>query len=264
MRDVACDLCGAADAEPRMRKDRWTIVRCRRCRLVYLNPRPGPEVIARDYDWFRHGLPQSRKRRRRESPLRRLARIARRKGLRRGRSRERVVLRRIRKLVSGGRLLDVGCGEGEMVEAARDAGFDACGLDISDAAVAAAHREGRTAVRKDTVHDAPFPERHFDAILMMSYLEHEPYPTAAVRKARALLREGGHLFVKVPHYGSWNRMVLGAGWSGYFFPQHLFYFTPKTIRRLFEACGLEVVRNGFWDHVPVSDVLWATARRPLA
>ncbi|MDH3592013.1 MAG: class I SAM-dependent methyltransferase, partial [Planctomycetota bacterium] len=92
-------------------------------------------------------------------------------------------------------------------------------------------------------------------------LEHEPYPSEALRCARDLLRPGGHLFIKVPHYGSWNRRLMGRSWSGYFFPQHLFYFTPRTITRMLDKCGFETVRNRFRDHVPLSDVLWIAARR---
>ena len=57
-------------------------------------------------------------------------------------------------------------------------------------------------------------------------------------------------------------LFMGDKWSGYFFPQHLYYYTPKTIAGLLRKAGLEVARNGFWYHVPVSDVLWATGRRP--
>ncbi len=96
----------------------------------------------------------------------------------------------------------------------------------------------------------------------MSCLEHEHYLTRALTRIRELLRPGGCVFIKVPHCGCWNRMVMGKSWCGYYFPQHLYYFTPATIGRLFEKVGLETARNGFWDHVPVSDVLWATGRKP--
>ncbi|MGH7162120.1 MAG: class I SAM-dependent methyltransferase [Planctomycetota bacterium] len=261
MEHVSCDLCGSAERDPRLRHDGWTIVECRRCSLVYLDPRPDPGSIERDFDWFRHSPLQTGARRARESLVRRLLRRTRGKGLLRRKRREEVVLGRVKELVPSGRFLDVGCGDGFMVEAMAAAGFDAHGVDISDVAVAEARRLGRANVSKGTLHDAPFPPASFDVVLLMSYLEHEHRPTAALSRVRDLLRPGGHVFVKVPHYGSWNRVLLGRRWSGYFFPQHLYYFTPATIGRLFEKCGLTVVRNGFWDHVPVSDVLWATARR---
>jgi 2-polyprenyl-3-methyl-5-hydroxy-6-metoxy-1,4-benzoquinol methylase len=185
------------------------------------------------------------------------------RGLLRRIPREEVVAKRIREFVPpGGRLLDVGCGDGFMVGAMNEAGYESHGLDISDVAIEAAHKLGRPSVRKGTIHRAPYPPEHFDVMLMMSYLEHEHHPTRTMERVRELLKPGGHVFVKVPHYGSWNRLFLAKHWSGYFFPQHLFYFTPKTIARLFEKCGLEVVRNKWIDHVPVSDVLWATAKRP--
>jgi len=262
MLHVPCELCGSDERETVLERDGWRLVRCPRCRFVYLDPRPGLDEIARDYDWFRHAPLQTGARRRRESPLRRLLRRVRGRGVLRRRSRDRVVLARIRKLVPRGCFLDVGCGDGYMVAAMADAGYDACGLDISEVAVRRARERGCTGVRQGTVHDAPFEPASFDAVLLMSYLEHEHRPGAALRRVRELLRPGGHVFVKVPHYGSWNRRVMGRRWCGYFFPQHLSYFTPDTLARLAHQCALEVVRNGFWDHVPVSDVLWLTARRP--
>jgi SAM-dependent methyltransferase len=262
MEHVPCALCGADETRPELRREEWTLVRCRRCDLVYLDPRPEPEVIAEDYDWVSDSPVQTRSRRRRENPLRTLLRKARGKGILRRKPRQQKVLERIAEFVPGGRLLDVGCGHGDIVEAAGRAGYDAHGIDVSELAVAKAHERGRTTVRRGTIQDAPYPEGHFDAVLLMSYLEHEPAPAGALGRCRSLLRPGGHLFVKVPHYGSWNRRFMGRSWSGYFFPQHLYYFTPATLARLFRKCGFETVRNGFWDHVPFSDVLWATARRP--
>ena len=262
MERVPCDLCGADDAVPRHRKGEWTLVKCRRCGLVYLNPRPEPEVIARDFDWFRHSPLQTGARRARETPLRGWLRRMRGKGILRRRRREEVVLDRIREFAPSGRFLDVGCGDGFMVQAMAEAGYDAHGVDISDVAVGEAARLGRRNVAKGTVEAAPYAPGQFDVVLLMSYLEHEHRPASTLLRVRELLRPGGHLFVKVPHYGSWLRVVLGGSWSGYFFPQHLYYFTPRTLAKLFAKCGFETVRNGFWDHVPVSDVLWATARKP--
>jgi len=263
MEQVACDLCGADDAAPVLARDPWRVVRCRACGLVYLNPRPAPKEIAGDYDWFRHAPLQTASRRRKESGLRRLLRALRGKGLLRRQPREHVVLGRIREYVAGGRFLDVGCGDGSILVALSEAGYEVCGIDISEVAQAEARRRGCEAVQLATIHEAEFSPAGFDAVLMMSYLEHEPHPRAALSRVRELLKPGGHLFIKVPHYGSWNRKLLGLRWSGYFFPQHLYYFKPRTLARLVEACDLEVVRNNFWDHVPVSDVFWLTARRPV-
>lgn len=262
MEVIACEICGSKESKPRLTQDQWTIVRCAGCGLVFLNPRPEPDVVERDYDWFRHAPLQVGARRSKETTIRRVLRRTRGKGLLRRKRRQDVVMDRVREFIPGGRFLDVGCGDGFMVEAAAEAGFEAVGLDISDVAVDHARGLGRN-VEKGTIHDAPFPANHFDAVLLMSYLEHEHYPARALTRIRELLRPGGHVFIKVPHYGSWNRMFMGRAWSGYYFPQHLFYFTPETIERLFEKCGLETARNGFWDHVPVSDVLWATARKPV-
>ena len=190
-------------------------------------------MIERHFDWFRHAPLQSGARRKVENPVRSWLRKMRGKGILRRKKREEVVLGRIREYAPSGKFLDVGCGDGFMVKYMNGAGYEGHGLDISDDAIEIAHGNGLDTVKKGTIHDAPYEDGTFDAILMMSVLEHEHYPTRALEKARDLLKPGGHLFIKVPHYGSWNRMLLGKGWCGYYFPQHLFYFTPKTLGALF-------------------------------
>lgn len=150
-----------------------------------------------------------------------------------------------------------------MVRWMAEHGYDAHGIDVSSPAVEAAVRAGIQNIRHGTIHDADFADASFDAVLLMSVLEHEHRPVDALREVARVLRPGGYAFIKVPNYGCWNRRVLGSGWSGYFFPQHLYYFTPHTLERAAHAAGLVTARNRWLDHVPVSDVMWFTARRPL-
>ena len=259
MTETACDLCGSEETTPRLRSEEWQLVRCNRCSLVYLNPRPDPEVIERDYDWFRHQPIQAGAR---SSAPRSALRNLRNKMKVLRKVREQKVLDRIKQFVKGGRLLDVGCGTGSVAVASNDAGFEGYGLDISDIAIDIAKSHGLENMRKGTIHDTDYPDAHFDALLMMSVLEHEHFPTRALEAAHRLLKSGGHLFIKVPNYACWNRVVTGKHWCGYYFPQHLFQYTPKTLAALVEKAKFTVVSNGFWDHMPLSDVFWLAARKP--
>ncbi|MBU0641469.1 MAG: class I SAM-dependent methyltransferase, partial [Planctomycetes bacterium] len=70
---------------------------------------------------------------------------------------------------------------------------------------------------------------------------------------------GGVCVHKVPNYDSLLRRVLGRRWSGYRWPEHFQYYTPKTLGRLVAEVGFEVLRI---DANPLSDSLWLTAIRP--
>ncbi len=96
-----------------------------------------------------------------------------------------------------GRLLDVGCGNGELACAFARRGWAVAGVEPSASAVARA-RAGGVEVHHGTLDDAPWHGPSFDAIVFNHSLEHLPDPLHSLRQAAALLREGGLLAVGVP------------------------------------------------------------------
>ena len=153
-----------------------------------------------------------------------------------------LVSRRINKLMKG-RVLDIGCGDGCTVKN----GAVPFGIEISreQAAIASPVFEARGGC----VINAPavegldaFDPSFFDAILMRSYLEHESQPSAVLAKVFELLRPGGKVYVKVPNFAGVNRRVMGSRWCGFRFPDHVSYFTGKSLRRVAQAAGFEYRR----------------------
>lgn len=102
-----------------------------------------------------------------------------------------------------------------------------------------------------------FDEDYFDVIVMASYLEHEASPLAVLENCRKRLRAGGSIIVKVPNFACYNRMLRGARWSGFRWPDHVNYFTPTTLRAIAAQAGLEVVRMTALDTTPFSDNMYA-------
>jgi SAM-dependent methyltransferase len=107
----------------------------------------------------------------------------------------------------GGLLLDVGCGTGRFVEAARQAGYRARGLDLSAAQVEVARRRFRgIEVHAGRLHDyarqaAP---GSFDIVTAFQVLEHVADPPGFLRDLHRLLRAGGHLALGVPTWRAWR------------------------------------------------------------
>ena len=105
-----------------------------------------------------------------------------------------------------------------------------------------------------------FDEAYFDIVVMASFLEHEACPLAVLEHCRQRLRPGGSIIVKVPNFACFNRMLRGARWSGFRWPDHVNYFTPKTLRALATKAGLDVVRMTLLDTTPFSDNMYALLR----
>lgn len=99
------------------------------------------------------------------------------------------------------------------------------------------------------------------AVLMSSFLEHEARPLELLREVRRALEPGGVAIVKVPNFSSWNRLARGARWCGFRYPDHVSYFTPRTLRLLSERAGL-ACEQPLSMRSPLSDNMYALLRRP--
>src|SRR4051812_14451880 len=147
--------------------------------------------------------------------------------------------RRLLALVpAGGRLLDVGCGHGLLLDEARAAGFAVEGLELSRAAAGYARSALGLAVREETLDEAAGV---YDAIVMVDVIEHLDDPVAALDRALALLAPGGTLVVVTPDPSSRTARLAGARWWG-FLPAHTYLLPRATLRSLLTRRGFAVVR----------------------
>lgn len=144
-----------------------------------------------------------------------------------------------------GRLLDIGCGKGHFLAAARELGWEVSGIDSSESAAASARQLYGLQILVGDVADEAIPGAPFDAITMWHVLEHVPDPTLVVARARELLRPGGRLVVSVPNVASLQARVFGRHWFHLDRQRHVFHFTPRALRTLLERHGFSVDRMGY-------------------
>lgn len=163
-----------------------------------------------------------------------------------------------------GNVIDLGCGDGGAMDKL-DLGFTPFGVEVStDLAKAADTRfsiSGGACVNAPTLEGLKsFPDGYFAAATLRSYLEHEMNPLAVLRETYRVLQPGGVAIIKVPNYACINRMVMGNKWCGFRYPDHLNYFTPKTLTKMGKKAGFGV-HFGLTYTLPTSDNMYAVLRR---
>lgn len=133
------------------------------------------------------------------------------------------------------RLLDVGCGNGEFLAKAREAGWSCVGVDFDFKAVECTHAQG-IEVHIGTSEEQQFESASFDAITLSHIIEHVHDPQSLLQACARLLRPGGILWIATPNADSLVRRYFGANWLS-FAPHHLILFTPHVLMNQVERLG---------------------------
>jgi SAM-dependent methyltransferase len=137
-----------------------------------------------------------------------------------------------------GALLELGAGAGFALRAARDAGWDVRGLELSSAAAAWAREHLDVDVTVGGVDDLRDHER-WDVIAAFQTIEHFVDVRSALRRVREALRPQGLVYLTTPDHGSVSRRALRRFWLGYR-PEHLVYFDQRSLRRILEEEGFRI------------------------
>jgi SAM-dependent methyltransferase len=137
----------------------------------------------------------------------------------------------------GGRILDVGCGDGNGVAFLTSLGWRATGVEIDPLAVGAARAQGLDVVAGD-IRSAGFEDESFDAVTSSHVLEHVHDPRAFLADSRRVLRTGGVLVITTPNARSELLGRHGRNWRGLEPPRHLILFNAENLARLASEVGL--------------------------
>jgi 2-polyprenyl-3-methyl-5-hydroxy-6-metoxy-1,4-benzoquinol methylase len=229
---VSCLLCG--DEQPlarRYAKGGFHIARCAACRLTQLDPLPPPEILDALYghDYFENAANETGYDAYLDQEEEYLATFE-------------EDLRRISEFVSAGRVLDVGCGFGFFMQQALDAGYDVYGSDVAEQAVKLAVERLPGRAFLGAVEDiVELQDAEFDVIFASHLIEHITTPVPFLENLVKRLRPGGICVLVTPNIDSLLARVSRARWVSFKVPEHVAYYSPRTIRDLFARAGLEMV-----------------------
>ena len=241
-KEICCPVCDnntpkflgwrGGDAHQRGIGEKTAIVRCRKCSHQYPNPMPFPKVgleeVYVDADEYFSGHDVELKK---KNALRLMQEFE-------------------QKLGRRGKFLDVGCGAGELLWAAKESQWEVEGVDPSKEFVEIGLERFGVQGRITTLKEANFPNNYFDAVAMSSLIEHLYEPFETLCEVHRVLRPDGLLWFDAPNedglymqFGNLYMRLQGKDWvvvmAPTFPPYHVQGFNPKSLRKLLDRAGFK-------------------------
>jgi SAM-dependent methyltransferase len=176
-----------------------------------------------------------------------------------------------------GRVLDVGCGAGQVAKAVKRArpDLDVLACDVSHAAIAQAAASPRGVdFRLATAERLPFADDELDFVWIFDVLEHVDDPGAVLREVARVLKPGGGFHIVLPlegQPGTLYRLVgCGTRWTAKVrHGGHIQIFSAQRFQELAAACGFSVIRTRWSYHallqaLDVAYFSWLDRRGPVS
>ena len=229
---AVCPACDGRGHDPYIVHRGMTLLACRACGTVHLHPRPSRAEVQALYTDAYQGATESY-----------FAKVD--KKLRRSRRRMAALARLISTShISPPRFLDIGCSGGFMVEAARERGFAAHGLDIDPVSIDYARQHyPANAFALSTLEDFARAAPHFDLIYSSEVIEHLADPGRFLAAVYQLLKPNGLFFLTTPDISHWRRPRDVTLWDGFCPPSHCVFFTPDSLTTLLRRVGFVDIRR---------------------
>lgn len=233
----ACPLCGpSAQAVVRYDFAPYRVVACTSCGLNYLSPRLTQEAILKLYKdeaYYNSNISGQGYDEYLELSENWIKTFT-------------LRLKQIAPYKASGKALDIGCGPGYFLTAAQRRGFDVYGLDPSDYIVSMGQKTWGDRIRLGLIESAEYAPESFDLVVAFDTFEHIYEPKGFLNAIHRILKADGVLAITTPDPSSMLANISGKNWVSYKLPEHVFYWSPATIRKVltdkFEV--LEINRAG--------------------
>ena len=244
----SCYLCGADDFELIDTDRGLGVGKCRKCNLIYTNPRArnAEENYFGDATAFYN-----------EARL-----IFKKKKVHHRDKNYEYELRQIQKIKKTGTLLDIGTNMGFFLRKAREFGFQTEGVEPSPSLSEIARREWGLNIHTAFLEQAQLPPKSYDVITLIDVFEHVTTPHEVLKKCFELLKDDGIIVIKVPN-GDYNHFKFKlAQLSGrtasmdiWDCCEHVIHYTPATFRRMAEDSGFRL--RTYFIPLPIHSPVWA-------
>ena len=140
-----------------------------------------------------------------------------------------------------GNLLDVGCGIGYFLAEAKKRGWNVYGTEYTDEAVRICEKSG-ISMQKGKLNPNNYLPGMFDVITSFEVIEHINNPNEELRNFAKIIRKGGVVYCTTPNFNSLLRYRLKSAYNVICYPEHLSYYSPKTLKKVFNSAGFSTIK----------------------
>ncbi len=238
--EIKCNLCDNHGYYKLFAKeykgDLFQLVECSNCGLKYINPQPSDEDLKYFYDFILYSEGWLSQFHASTHPFYFEKRTQ------EGLAGYRTYLDYVEQFIEGGRMLDVGCGDGPFFQMADRKRWEFYGLDSSLKAYE--HFKNNPLVRfyHGTIETAPYPDAFFDIVFSIDSIEHVKNPMMYLKTIYRVLKPSGILCLNTVNIKNPVARKKREKWVQFTPPGHLYYFSPKAIKMYLKKAGFKVLK----------------------
>ncbi len=230
-----CPSCSSRDIKPYLKtkdyfftKEHFSIYQCNNCKLIFTNPRPEVDRLSAYYqseEYLSHHSDSL-------TPVSVLYKFIREINIR---NKYKTVVR----YGNGNKILDIGCGTGELLAYFQKKGWSAIGVEPD--AEARSFAEKKNGIKVYYLDYLAETEEKFDVISMWHVLEHVPDLHERIETVKKLLTKDGFAVIALPNGASHDAFYYKEYWAGLDVPRHLYHFSPYSFKKLMESHGFSLI-----------------------
>ncbi len=160
-------------------------------------------------------------------------------------------IKKIDKLVNGGRILDIGCSTGLFLQTLKqysNNSWEVYGIDINKEAIDKANVKSIGNFFNKSLLDTQFSVNYFNCITCFDILEHDIDLYKTIKIIYKILNKNGVILVQVPNHKSLLASITGNQWDWWCVPDHVYHFELKTIEKVLLSNKFKIIYKSTWTY----------------